>query len=92
MIKIKGWFKEERFFVSRNRDGKKGYLVFAPFVTSTKKNETDANSFSNTPSDNTVFVNLGWVPLENKDDIEMSGEVTPALEAPEDETDFEYDL
>jgi len=35
VIKIKGWFREERFFVRRSRDGKDGYLVFAPFITST---------------------------------------------------------
>jgi len=31
-----GYFKEERFFVARKRDGKVGYLVFAPFITATR--------------------------------------------------------
>ena len=31
-IKMEGYYEEERFLVSREKDGKKGYLVFAPFV------------------------------------------------------------
>ena len=27
-----------------------------------------------------IFVNLGWVPKENKDDIEMGSEPVPLLE------------
>ena len=78
--------------VKRSRDGKAGYLVFAPFVTSTRKVESDHNSAINTPNDTTVFVNLGWVPSENKEDIEMSGEPVPLIDALEEETDREYDI
>jgi len=28
-----GYFKTDRFFVRREKEGKEGYLVFAPFVT-----------------------------------------------------------
>lgn len=65
--------------------------MFAPFVTSSRKVESDHNSTINTPNDSVVFVNLGWVPSENKDDIEMSGEPVPLLEANEDETLRDYD-
>jgi len=35
---------------------------------------------ANLPVEFAVFVNLGWVPTENKDDIEMSSEPVPLLE------------
>ena len=34
LVKLRGYFKDERFFVRRARDGRMGYLVFAPFITS----------------------------------------------------------
>lgn len=34
IVKMRGYFKEERFFVQKSKDGKLGYAVFAPFVTS----------------------------------------------------------
>ncbi|KRX05491.1 hypothetical protein PPERSA_04528 [Pseudocohnilembus persalinus] len=91
VVKIQGWFREERFFVRRQRDGKEGYLVFAPFITSTRKLESEHNSAVNPQENNTVFVNLGWVPLENKLDIEMTGEPVELNEAPEDELDIHFD-
>lgn len=35
-VRMTGYFREERFFIKREKDGKKGYLVFAPFVTATE--------------------------------------------------------
>jgi surfeit locus 1 family protein len=32
-VTLRGYFKDERFFVRRIRDGKDGFLVFAAFVT-----------------------------------------------------------
>lgn len=29
---MEGYFEEERFLISREKDGKKGYIVLAPFV------------------------------------------------------------
>jgi len=83
LIKIKGYFKEERFFIRRQRGDKEGYLVFAPFVTARTKLESDPNSTANPPLETSIFVNLGWVPLENKGDIEMSSEPVPVLEQDE---------
>jgi hypothetical protein len=31
---LRGYLKDERFFVRRERNGKAGYLVFGAFVTS----------------------------------------------------------
>lgn len=31
------------------------------------------------PVEHTIFVNIGWVALENKKDIELGGEVCPPM-------------
>jgi surfeit locus 1 family protein len=33
LVKVYGYFKDERAFVKRQRNGQDGYLVFAPFIT-----------------------------------------------------------
>lgn len=33
LVKMRGYFKEGRFMVQKERDGRRGYLVFAPFIT-----------------------------------------------------------
>jgi surfeit locus 1 family protein len=68
LVKIKGYFKEQRFFVRRKRDNKEGYLVFAPFITAREVYDTNEES-PNYPAEFGLMVNLGWVPLDNKNDI-----------------------
>lgn len=81
LVKLKGYFKSERFFVRRARDGKEGYLVFAPFVTALQS--TDIPEAAHNPNlEYSVFVNLGWVPLENKGDVQMLPDPVPAIDAP----------
>lgn len=71
---MEGYFEEERFLVSREKDGKKGYLVFAPFVykhqipNNLDKNGKTVREF--------VIVNLGWIPLHLKDSISMNYDQT----------------
>lgn len=80
LIKMKGYFKDERFFVRRTRDGRLGYLVFAPFVTAVEDLDyvkREANQ--NPPVEVTILVDMGWVPLENKKDIELGNEPIPPL-------------
>ena len=80
LVKMKGFFKDERFFIRRTRDGRLGYLVFAPFVTAVE--ETDFIKREGNPIPNleiTILVDLGWVPLENKKDIEIGNEPIPPL-------------
>lgn len=79
-VKLQGYFKEERFFVKRDREGKAGYMVFAPFVTAMEDNDPYKDTGANPMAEYGLMVNIGWVPQENKDDIEMGGEVVPALE------------
>lgn len=76
---MKGYFKDERFFVRRVRDNKDGYLVFAPFITATEGLEMDDRSTINPNAEFGLFVNLGWVPLENKNDITMGNDPVPLL-------------
>jgi len=80
LVKLTGYFKEERFFVSRSRDGRAGYCVFAPFVTAMEDADLRKENNANTMQEFGCMVNLGWVPKENKDDIEMGGEPTPVIE------------
>lgn len=80
LVKITGYFREERFFIAREREGKKGYLVMAPFITSYQKYPKFFKpSDVNRPLESGLMVNLGWVPAENKDDIELSSEPLPLL-------------
>ena len=80
LVKVKGYFKDERFFIRRTRDGRLGYLVFAPFVTAVEETDTVKREGNPNPAvEVTVMVDLGWVPLENKKDIEMGNEPIPPL-------------
>lgn len=83
LVKLQGYFKEERFFISRERDGKKGYLVMAPFITATRKYSKVIKPVeANKTIESGLMVNLGWVPAENKDDIELSSEPLPLIDGP----------
>jgi len=82
IVKMQGYFKEDRFFIRRERAGKEGYLVFAPFITSIKSTDHTGDNPANPNVETGIFVNLGWVPLENRSDIELSNEPIPALEPP----------
>lgn len=60
-------------FVKRDREGKDGYLVMAPFVTALRN--YDHNVDVNPQVSRTqIMVNLGWVPAENKLDISMGSD------------------
>lgn len=83
LVKLRGYFKEERFFVAREKDGKDGFLVFAPFVTAVQDPEPQKRNDANPVVEHQVFINLGWVPSESKGDIKMGNEPIPNLEAPE---------
>ena len=70
---MRGYFKEERFVVLKEKDGRKGYAVFAPFVTShasfvTHPYEEEKENASG------IMVNLGWVPYENVAEITNDSE------------------
>ena len=69
LVKMRGFFKEERFFVARKKDGKDGFAVFAPFVTSlvnanAHPYEVDIEKCSG------IMVNMGWVPASEQGSID----------------------
>jgi len=76
---MEGYFREDRFFVHRQKHGEPGYLVFAPFITSIKSKRTAK------PYENGIMVSLGWVPSENAKEITKNAEPIPSLPAPEEE-------
>eukprot|EP01017_Pseudomicrothorax_dubius_P005730 TRINITY_DN11507_c0_g1_i9.p1 TRINITY_DN11507_c0_g1~~TRINITY_DN11507_c0_g1_i9.p1 ORF type:complete len:282 (-),score=66.52 TRINITY_DN11507_c0_g1_i9:62-907(-) len=76
-VKLRGYFKDERFFIKRERDGQEGYLVLAPFVTAVKR--PVIFPAGNSPREHSVLVSLGWVPKDQKSSIEMGGEPLPLL-------------
>ncbi len=84
-VRIRGYFQQERFFVKRERAGKQGYLIFAPFVTAIKRLKKAAR-----PAETSCMVMIGWVPEENIGDIELTMEpVEPlAFQNSPDEDDF----
>jgi len=85
LVKLQGYFKEERFFVRKTKDGRVGYCVFAPFVTAMDDYDLKKDTNANPMLEYAVMVNLGWVPIENKDDIEMGSEPIPPIDALEPE-------
>lgn len=46
--------------VKRERDGKEGYILIAPFVTSVGRVHRKQQKMV----ENTILVNMGWVPRE----------------------------
>lgn len=83
LVKVRGYFNQERFFVRKERNGKGGYIVLAPFITSTRfQDQTVRASGQNYPLEYGVMVSLGWVPEENLGDIQMTQEVLPLLVFP----------
>jgi surfeit locus 1 family protein len=77
-VKVRGFFSGHRVFVKRQKDGKEGYLVLAPFYTyhfrdlphnflndEEKFHELEGNAGG-------LWVNLGWVPTEHKKEIEST--------------------
>jgi len=77
LVKVRGFFSNQRVYVKRQRDGKDGYLVFAPFYTyhqnphphnpliiEDKFHELDGAAGG-------LMVNLGWLPAEHKKDIDF---------------------
>jgi len=79
LVKLQGYFKEERFFVRKQRDGRPGYAVFAPFITAMADYDLRKDTNANPMLEYGIMVNLGWVPIENKGDIEMGSEPIPAM-------------
>lgn len=78
-VTLRGYFKDERFFVRRQRDGKDGFLVFAAFVTAVDRVNHRLKQKDLLPIEHSVFVNLGWVPFDRKGDVELGGEVVAPL-------------
>jgi len=39
LVKLYGYFRDERVFIKREREGKDGYLVIAPFVTASSNKD-----------------------------------------------------
>ena len=79
LVKLTGYFKDERFFVRRTRDGRVGYSVFAPFVTAMEDYDYKKDNNANPMLEYGLMVDLGWVPSENKGDIELGGELVAPL-------------
>lgn len=79
---MEGYFEEERFLIAREKDGKKGYMVFAPFVyrhDRPNKYDRGGRSFREF-----VIVNLGWIPTHLKDSISMNYDQTNLIEYSEE--------
>ena len=79
VLKMRGYFKEMRFFVSRKKEGKEGFAVFAPFVTSHHNASVHPTKFIE-PHHAGIMVNLGWIPAEditkiNAEDEEPLGKI-----------------
>jgi len=82
LVKIRGYFREDRFFVRREREGRTGYMVLAPFITAIEDYEPLRTTAANQQCEYGLMVNLGWVPIENKGDITRAADPLPLLDPP----------
>jgi surfeit locus 1 family protein len=82
LVKIRGYFKEHRIYVRRRKDGKDGYAVFAPFITASENLSPDPTAPVEHPqiAEHGVMVNLGWIPVENKNEVKGTDEPLPLVE------------
>lgn len=82
VVKIRGFFQKGRIFVRKDRDGKKGYSVFAPFYTTDI--DLDNNPMARMRSSQRLrigtMVDLGWVPLEHVEEIKDSSDPLELIE------------
>jgi hypothetical protein len=82
LVTVRGYFKEQRVFVRKAKDGKEGYAVLAPFVTGVQDVHSHPNYKleCNKNGEHSIMVSLGWVPLDQKNAVEASDEPLPLLE------------
>lgn len=99
IVKVRGYFKTQRIYVRKYKDGKPGFAVFAPFITSVIDARTREQRIANGKNleESGVMVNLGWVPSENKNEVSGTDEPLPLVEWGENHpyfvdvhTGFEY--
>lgn len=78
---MRGYFKASRIYVRKIKDGKPGFAVFAPFITSVIDNrpEERRNDLQGV-EESGIMVNLGWVPSESKKEVSGTDEPLPVVE------------
>lgn len=86
LVNIKGFFREERFFVKRSRRGEEGYLIFAPFITA-KEQVSHRVTNANPILEYGLMVCLGWVAKDKKDQVAMGSDPLPLLTYESDKMD-----
>lgn len=77
-VELEGYFRFSRFMVARQKNGKDGYLIFAPFVTAVDYTNPSCNPFRKL--ERNLIVCLGWVPKELKNKIEDNDSPVPLTE------------
>ena len=85
-MEFEGYYKEDRFIVAREKDGKPGYLVFAPFVTRSKYRGN-----SDRRSETSIIVCLGWIPRNHKDRVISDQEKFAEEDIEQDESEESTD-
>jgi len=81
-VEVEGYFRYSRFMVARKRNGKDGYLIFAPFTTAANQTNPACNPLRKVEI--TAIVCLGWVPKELKNKIEDNDTPLPLTEFSEE--------
>lgn len=86
---MRGYFEEEKVFIRKVKDGKPGFVVLAPFITSISPsgnvNINGAQNFGR----NGIMVSLGWVPAEHVKEIEAGSEPLPVIELAESTENYD---
>jgi len=73
VLTMRGYFKDIRFFVSRKKEGKEGFAVFAPFVTSHCNTSCHPKKYIEPPGAG-IMVNMGWIPQNEMSKMEADEE------------------
>jgi surfeit locus 1 family protein len=73
-VKIRGYLGPGRVFVRKDKDGKKGYSIFAPFYTAQQNLDNNPKYKTRTSSELKagLSVDLGWVPIEHRKEISIN--------------------
>jgi cytochrome oxidase assembly protein ShyY1 len=75
-VEMVGYYRPERIVVARDRDGKPGYYIFAPFINMAQQPQEGSEAIY----ESGVVLNLGWLPREDRAQIELGMEPTQPLE------------
>ena len=77
-IKIKGQMGKSRYYIPKEKEGKQGYLVYTGLTTGLHyvKRSTEEEIEKQIVNKKGIMINLGWVPVDKKEEGLKTGYLT----------------